>query len=219
MLSYRIVLADDHTMFRQGLTKILEERIGIEVIGTADNGSNLLKLLKKSIPDMVILNLSIPDLGGLDLILEIKSVYPNVKVLVLSMHNDEEYLLCAISAGADGYLLKQDADTDLFSAIDSIRQGNYCISPILSKGLIDNFVHMCRGTYKVNSCHLSLRERQILKLIADGKTSKDIAKLLFISPRTVDNHRTKIMEKLNLRTIPALVKYAIIKEYLSVSNQ
>ncbi len=218
MLSYRIVLADDHTMFRQGITKILEERIGIEVIGTADNGSNLLKLLKKRTPDMVIMNLAIPNLGGFEVILKVKSIYPKVKVLVLSMHNDEEYLLCAISAGADGYLLRQDADTDLFSAIDSIRQGNYYISPILTKGLIDNFVHMCRGTYRVNSCHLSSREREILKLIADGKTSKDIAKLLFISPRTVDNHRTKIMEKLHLRTIPALVKYAIIKEYISINQ-
>jgi len=165
---------------------------------------------------MVILNLSMPNLDALEVIIELKSMYPNLKVLVLSMHNDEDYLLCAISAGADGYLLKQDADTDLFSAIDSIWQGNYYISPILTKGLIDNFVHMCRGTYRVNSCHLSLREREILKLIADGKTSKDIAKMLFISPRTVDNHRTKIMEKLHLRTIPALVKYAIIKEYLRI---
>lgn len=215
MRPYRVVLADDHTMFRQGVTKILEERIDIEVIGTADNGTSLLELLKTRKPDMVILNLTTPDLGCFDVIHDIKSLNPKIKVLVLNMHNDEEYLLCAISAGGDGYLLKQDADTDLFSAIDSIRQGNYYISPKLTQGLIDNFVEMCRQTYRVNSCHLSIREREILKLIADGKTSKDIAKILFISPRTVDNHRTKIMEKLRLRTIPALVKYAIIKEYIS----
>jgi len=215
MSVYSIVLADDHAMFRKGIRKILEERAEINIIGEANDGLKLLNLLKEDTPEMVILDISMPNLGGIAAAKETKSRFPNTKVLILSMHNDKEYLQHAMAAGADGYLLKNDADSELFVAIDAIRNGKIYISPTLSRELTNNLVSICRtGDLPLNSKPLSSRETEVLKLIAEGKTSKEIGELLFISHRTVDNHRTHIMEKLNLRSIPALVKYAIKKEYI-----
>jgi len=209
------MLADDHTMFRKGIRKILEERTGLDIIGEAEDGCRLLNLLKEHTSDMVILDISMPNLNGIEATKEIKSRYPNIKVLILSMHNEKEYLQHAIAAGADGFLLKNDADSELFVAIETIQQGTTHISPTLSKELTDNFVHMSRKKdLQLKSKPLSSREIDVLKLITNGMTSKEIGEVLFISHRTVDNHRTHIMEKLNLKNIPALVKYAISNGYL-----
>lgn len=132
-----LVLADDHVMFRQGLKRILAERSDLEVIGEVDCGLELLKLLQKLVPDLIILDISMPNLRGIEAIHEIRIVHPDVKILILTMHKDKEYLHQAISAGADGYLLKEDANTELFSAIDRIRRGETYISPLLSKELTD----------------------------------------------------------------------------------
>jgi len=212
---YRIILADDHTMFRKGIKRILEERTEIDIVGEADDGLKLLNILEEETTNMVILDISMPNLGGIATAKETKYRYPNTKVLILSMHNDKEYLQHAMAAGADGYLLKNDADSELFVAIDAIRNGQTYISPTLSKELTNNFISMSRkDDAQLNVKPLSSREIDVLRLIGEGKTSKEIGKLLFISHRTVDNHRTHIMEKLNLRNIPALVKYAISKGYL-----
>jgi len=202
-------------MFRKGIKRILEERTEIDVVEEADDGLKLLDLLEEETPNMVILDISMPNLGGIATAKETKSRFPNIKVLMLSMHNDVEYLQHAMASGADGYLLKNDADTELFIAIDAIRRGKTYISPTLSNELTNNFVQVSRKNYEqLHSKPLSLREIEVLKLIVAGKTSRDIGKALFISHRTVDNHRTHIMEKLNLKNIPALVKYAISKGYL-----
>jgi DNA-binding NarL/FixJ family response regulator len=142
---------------------------------------------------------------------------PEVKVLILTMHKDKEYLYHAVSAGAEGYLLKEDADSELFSAIDTIRGGELYVSPLLARELNDDWVKMCRGELKLPSECLTTREREIVKLIAEGKSSKDIAALLFISARTVEHHRANIMSKLNIRKTADLVKYAISKGYISFS--
>ena len=211
---YRIVLADDHVMFRQGIKNILEGAGDLEVIGEASDGLKLLELLKKVTPDMVILDISMPNLRGLEATREIKIIAPDAKVLILSMHRDKEYVYYAISAGAEGYLLKEDADTELFSAIEKIRQGEHYISPLLSGELTHELIQAShKGQATPPSDPLTIREREVLKLIAEGISNKEIAEFLYISTRTVEHHRANIMRKLNIKQTANLVKYAIRKGY------
>lgn len=216
MAPYRIVLADDHVLVRQGLRRILEGVADWEVTGEAGDGLELLDLLKRVTPDLVVLDIFMPKLRGIEAIHEIKLIHPEVNVLILTMHKDKEYLYLALSEGAKGYLLKEDADEELFSAIEKIRQGKTYVSPCFSEVLIDHLAQFGRGNKKpaLGLDPLTTRERQILKLIAEGKSSKEIADLLFISVRTVDNHRANMMEKLNLKKATDLVKYAIQKGYV-----
>jgi DNA-binding NarL/FixJ family response regulator len=209
---YRIILADDHVMFRQGIRNILESNKEIEIIGEAGDGLELLELLKKVTPDMVILDISMPNLRGLEATREIKIILPEVKVLILSMHRDMEYVRSAISAGAEGYLLKEDADTELFASIEKIRQEGRYISPLLFRELTDDIFQTLPKRHDET---LTTREREILKLIAEGSSNKEIADMLFISIRTVENHRANIMRKLNIRNAANLIKYAIRKGYTS----
>ncbi len=214
---YRIILADDHMLVRQGLKRILDGAGDLEVIGEAGDGLELLDLLNHSNPDMVILDVSMPRLRGIEAIHEIKTMQPEVSVLMLTMHKDREYLYLALSAGAKGYLLKEDADRDLFSAIQKIRQGRTYVSPNLSEDMVDELVQFRkrngkRTSFEIDS--LTIREREVVKLIAEGRSSKEIADLLCISVRTVDNHRANIMEKLKLKKAADLVKYAILKGYI-----
>ncbi|HYA92333.1 MAG TPA: response regulator transcription factor [Thermodesulfobacteriota bacterium] len=214
--SYHIVLADDHVMFRQGLKRILAERSDLEVIGEVGCGLELLKLLEKLVPDLIILDISMPNLRGLEAIHDIKMNHPKVRILVLTMHKDKEYLRLAITGGAEGYLLKEDADSELFSAIDMVRRGKKYISPELSEGLAKDWIKVTRGDQKPSfePERLTVREREVLKLIAEGKSSKEIGDVLFISARTVEHHRANIMDKLNLKKTADLVKYAIQKGYV-----
>ena len=214
MNPYRIVLADDHVMFRHGIKSILEGAEGLEVVGEASDGLKLLELVKQVTPDMVILDISMPNLRGLEATKEIKTISSDVKVLILTMHRDKEYVYHAISAGAEGYLLKEDADTELFTAIEKIRQGGHYISPLLSGELTHELIQASqKGQLTPPSDPLTLREREVLKLIAEGISNKEIADLLSISIRTVEHHRANIMEKLNIKQTANLIKYAIRKGY------
>jgi DNA-binding NarL/FixJ family response regulator len=213
---YSIVLADDHVMFRHGIKNILEGAEGLEVVGEVSDGLELLALLKQMTPDMVILDISMPNLRGLEATKEIKIISSDVKVLILTMHRDKEYVYYAISAGAEGYLLKEDADTELFTAIEKIRQGGHYISPLLSGELTHELIQASRkGQLTLPSDPLTLREREVLKLIAEGIPNKEIAEFLCISVRTVEHHRANIMEKLNIKETANLIKYAIRKGYTS----
>lgn len=216
MTRYRIVLADDHVLVRQGLRRILEEKADLEVIGEANDGLELLELLNRIKPDLVILDIFMPNLRGIEAIYEIKKIYPDMKVLILTMNKDKEYLYLALSEGAKGYLLKEDADKELFSAIEKVRNGKTYISPFFSDGVVDDLVQVGKGDTKTifETDPLTNREREVLKLIAEGKSSKEIANALFISIFTVNNHRASIMEKLNLKKATDLVKYAIRKGYI-----
>jgi DNA-binding NarL/FixJ family response regulator len=216
MSSYRIVLADDHVLLRQGLKRIINEMAGIEVIGEAGDGLELLGLLKKLTPHMVVLDISMPNLRGLEAIHEIKNVHPDIKILMLTMHKEKEYLRQAVSAGADGYLLKEDADQELFSAIERIRMGKMYLSPILSEDLKGEWAEIRRGERKpsAETEPLTTREREVVKLIAEAKSNKEIGGLLFISVRTVERHRANIMSKLELKKIADVVKYAIQRKYI-----
>jgi DNA-binding NarL/FixJ family response regulator len=215
---YRIVLADDHVMFRQGIKNILEGAKELEVVGEAGDGLKLLELLKKVTPDMIILDISMPNLRGLEATREVKMISSDMKVLILTMHRDKQYVYSAISAGAEGYLLKEDADTELFAAIEKIRQGGHYISPLLSGDLTHELIQAInKGQSTPPSDPLTIREREVLKLIAEGVSNKEIAGLLCISIRTVEHHRANIMEKLNIKQTANLIKYAIRKGYTTPS--
>ena len=212
---YRVILADDHVLVRHGLKLILEENPNLEIAAEVGDGLELLNVLQKINPDLIVLDVSMPNLRGIEAIPEIRRVRPNAKVLMLTMHKEEDYLYQAISAGANGYLLKEDAEKELFSAIEHIKNGKIYISPGLADQSMQNWARMRRG--EDDSQHvesLTVREREILKLIAEGKSNKEIGDLLFISVRTVERHRANMMSKLNIRKTAELVQYALRKHYI-----
>ncbi len=211
----KVLLADDHALFRQGLRRILSERADLEVIGEAKDGLDLLKQLKKLSPDLILLDISMPGLRGLEAISEIRKLHPDAKVLVLTMHRDADYLFQAISAGASGYVLKEDAERDLFSAIDTARKGGTHLSELVAEDSMREWAQLRRGEKQPEAVEpLTIRERQILKLIAEGKSSREIGDLLCISFRTVDRHRANMMEKLNVKKAADLIRFAIEKKYI-----
>jgi len=217
---FKILLADDHVMFRRGVRRIIQGMDAVEVVGEAGDGLELLRLLKEIPPHLVIMDISMPNLRGLEATREIKIIDPRVKVLILTMHKDREYLYHALTAGAEGYLLKEDADEELLAAIETLRRGGTFISPLLSAQMADIFVDKFRPGGELRTAPeepLTVRERQIVKLIAEGKSSREIGQLLFISTRTVQHHRANLMRKLRLKKTADLVKYAIQKGYVQAS--
>ncbi len=213
--AYRVVLADDHALVRRGLRRILEEKTNLEITAEVGDGLELLNVLNKVDPNMIILDVSMPHLRGIEAIPEIRHVRPYVKVLILTMHKEEEYLYQAISAGADGYLLKEDAERELFVAIETIQGGKIYVSPGLADQSMQNWARLRRGEDDSHITEsLTVRQREILKLIAEGKSNKEIGDLLCISVRTVERHRANMMSKLNIRKTAELVQYALRKHYI-----
>jgi DNA-binding NarL/FixJ family response regulator len=208
MDAYTIILADDHAMLREGIRKIIERIGGLLISGEANDGLELLELLKKSSPNLVILDISMPNLRGLEAIREIKKTYPQVKILVLTMHKKKEFLRQALRDGADGFLLKEDAGSELIRAVQTVRNGGKYLSPLLS-GVLTSLASEEEKTEV-----LTMREREVLKLLAEGKRTKEIAAALYISPHTVRRHRSNIMEKLDFKNLAELVKYAISQSYI-----
>ena len=207
MGAYNVVLVDDHTMFREGVRKIIDKIEDVQVSGEAGDGLELLQLLKDSSPDLVILDLSMPNMRGLEAMREIKRISPQTKILVLTMHKKKEFIRQVLEDGADGFLSKDDASSELIRAIGTIKQGGKYYSPMVSNIISSLFWENEKKEV------LTMREREILKLLAEGKKSKEIAEALFISPHTVRRHRENIMEKLNARTLADLIKYAIEGDY------
>jgi DNA-binding NarL/FixJ family response regulator len=212
---YQVVLADDHVMFRQGLKRILEDTDGVEIVGEAGDGVELLSLLKRVNPEFVILDISMPNLSGIEALRKISALHPEVKVLMLTMHKDKDFLHQAIGAGAAGYILKEDADAEIFSALEAISQGQTYVSRLLARELTDDWAQMTREGQKTSVTEpLTTREREVIKLLAEGKSNKEIADLLFISIHTVVRHRANIMSKLKLKKTADLVRYAIQKGHI-----
>ena len=207
MKPYQIVLADDHILFRRGVKKIIEEVEDLQVVGEADDGLQLLKLLQETQPDLVILDIAMPNLRGLEAAREIKKLYPQVKVLLLTMHKKKIFLQQGLEAGVDGFLLKEIADTELVQAIEAIRQGQKLFSPQVSDKLVD----LARQPAATDP--LSKREKEVAQLLAEGKSNKEIAELLYISKFTVRRHRDSIMRKLKLKGLADLVRYALSQGY------
>lgn len=210
----RVVLADDHALIRHGIKKIIEAEPSLAVIGQVGDGLELLNFIKKITPDIILLDISMPNLRGIEAIGEAKKICPDVKIIMLTMHKSKQYLCHALSAGADGYILKEDSDTELLTAINHALRGELFISPVLAEELTRDEIRACQEKKGVPSDSLTPRERQVLKLVAEGRTSRDIAELLSISTRTVEHHRANLLKKLNINNTADLIKYAIQKGYV-----
>jgi DNA-binding NarL/FixJ family response regulator len=201
--NFEILLADDHAIFRKGIRKIIEEVDGLAVCGEANDGMELLELLKTTHPDLIILDISMPNLRGLEATEEIKRRYPEIKILLLTMHRKKSFVQLGLKAGADGFLLKEDADYELYRAIESLKQGEKYFSPLISTIMFD----LTQSRPETEA--LTKREREVLKLLAEGKKPREIADILFVSIYTVRTHRNNIMKKLKLKGVADLIRYAI----------
>src|SRR6266478_725554 len=203
----RIVLADDHPVVRAGIRAELERMPGVEVLGEASDGRSALEMIKAQRPNIVFMDISMPGLNGLETTVRIAKEFPDVKVIILSRHENEEYYWQALRAGACGYLLKKAAITELGSALQRVAGGEIYLSRDISARLLKKFPLHQIAHSKSPLEQLTARQREILQLIAEGQTTKAIAMVLRISPKTVEYHRAKLMERLNLHDIPALVRF------------
>ncbi|WP_155308760.1 response regulator [Desulfosarcina ovata] len=214
---YTIILADDHAMIREGVRNLIEAVDGLKVIGETGDGLKLLKLVRKNPPHMVILDITMPGMRGIEAAREILTQHPDTHVLMLSMHKREDFLIMALEAGAKGYLLKEDSGEELIEAIDCIRSGQTYLSKKLANEFPSAILSICRGDPQATQTPLTPRERQVLQLIVDGHTDRQISDKLCISVRTVNRHHANIRFKLNLKCTADLVRYAISQGY--VNNQ
>jgi DNA-binding NarL/FixJ family response regulator len=215
MEPYRILLADDHEIFRELIRKGLAEITGMEVIGEVSDGLELLESLETLTPHLIIIDIGMPNISGIEAAKRIKKLYPDIKILLLTMYKSKEHLKFALEAGVDGYLLKGNAFRDLITAIRTIREENLYLSPLLSRVMMDGFVEMSK-TKPGPTKRLSGREIKVLKYHVEGKKLKEIAELLSVSKSTVSSHLAKIKSKLSIKGNADLVKYALTRGYASI---
>lgn len=212
MPKIRILVADDHTLFRRGIVTLLDMQEDMEVVGQAGDGKQALQLAGEALPDIVLMDITMPEVSGLDATRDIKKQLPESNVLILTMHDREDYLFQALQAGASGYVLKGADTQDLLFAIRNVYKGEVYFSPAASKKLLADFLRRVEeGDDKASYDGLTEREREVLHLIALGNTTPEIAEGLSISPHTVQTHRDHIMEKLNLHRKADLIRYAVRK--------
>ncbi len=206
----RIVLVEDHTILREGLRALLSADPDFEIIGEAADGREAVRLVEKQVPDLILMDLSMPRMTGMDAIREIKKRYPATKIIALTVHKTEEYLGTTLQAGADGYVLKDATHNELMMAIQSVLNGKTYLSPGVSEKVVEGYLEGKEGRMPNSTLGLlSQREREVLKLIAEGYKNKDIAADLYISLKTVEKHRANLMKKLDLHNAAALTAYAI----------
>ena len=202
----RVVMADDHVLVRQGLKSLLE-REGLQVVGETSDGQEVISLVEKLLPDVAIIDISMPILNGIDAARELKRVAPKTRTILLTRHDEDEYVTQALRAGAKGYVLKNQAASDLIHAIKSVCSGQVYLSPGMSSVVVDAYL----SKTELPPDPITSRERAVLQLIAEGKSTKDIATLLGISVKTADSHRSRLMRKLDIHEVATLVRYAIRK--------
>lgn len=208
----RIILADDHAVMRRGLRLILEQQEDFEVVGEASDGREAINLAESVKPDVAVLDITMPNLNGIEAAHQISTRQLGVSTIVLSMHADESFVLRALKAGARAYLLKESAEGDLINAVRLVSEGKSFFSPIVSRMLVEDYVRQLQDRDIEDSYELlTLREREILQLIAEAKSNKEIAGMLNLSLYTVETHRSNILEKLNLHSVPELILYAVRK--------
>jgi len=212
MAKLRILLADDHTVVRQGLRKVLEERQEWEVVAEAGDGRDAVRQAEELNPDVAIIDIAMPLLNGIEATRQIVKRSPTTRVLILTMYSDEAYVNQILQAGATGYLLKDSADVDLIQAVSAVSMGKSFFSPAVARVMLDDYVRQVAHKGVADRYELlSEREREIFQLIAEGKANKEIATILSISPSTVETHRARIMEKLDLHSAAEIVLYAVRK--------
>ena len=208
----RILLCDDHAVIRRGLRLVLEQHEDFEVVGEASDGREAVQKAEELKPDIVVLDITMPNLNGIEAARQITAKQPAISIIVLSMHADEAFVLKALKAGARGYVLKEASEGDLVQAIRCVSEGKSFFSPTVSRMLVQDYVRRLQAKDVEDSYDLlTAREREILQLVAEAKTNKDIANLLNLSLYTVETHRSNIMEKLNLHSVPELMLYAVRK--------
>ncbi len=215
MKPIRVILADDHALVRAGIHALLASLEGIEVVAEAGDGRQALQLVEVNRPDMVLMDISMPELNGLDAVEKITRDFPHVRVVILSMHANEEYVLQALRAGAAGYLLKDAGITELELAVRAVARGETYLSPPVSRSVIDDYLRRLDnppeigGLPPVPEAKLTPRQREVLQLIAEGRTTQEIAKRLNVGIKTVETHRAQLMERLDIHEVAGLVRYAI----------
>ena len=215
-MSIRILLADDHKITRQGLRSLLEKQPDMEVVAEAEEGRTAVRLVRELVPNVVIMDVSMPDLNGMEATRRIVAEFPNVKIIALSMHSDSLFVTEMLRSGASGYLLKDCAFEELERAIRTVMANKTYLSPSISGVVVDDYLHRLSKADFSNSEVLSDREREVLQLVAEGKSTKQIALKLHISTKTVETHRRQIMNKLDIHTVAELTKYAIRKGLTSL---
>ena len=216
MRKIRVLLADDHTILRDGIRALLEDQQDIEVIGEAEDGQTAVKMAAQLDPDIVIMDIAMPLLNGLEATRHIRRDSPQVKVLILTMHDNEEYIRQVLAAGAFGYVLKDAAARDLLGAIRAVYNGESVLSPAITRLVIEDYLRWGDIQPMDASNELTSREREVLQLIAEGYTNKEIAEILCLSIKTIQSHRMNLMSKLDLHDRGELIKYAIQKKIIEI---
>ncbi|MDY6970813.1 MAG: response regulator transcription factor [Thermodesulfobacteriota bacterium] len=206
----RVLLAEDHTIVRKGIHSLLDGETNIDVIGEAGDGRDALKKVEQLRPDVVVMDIAMPVLNGLEATRRIKKLFPEIKVLILTVHTNEEYIFQVLRAGASGYLVKQAAPAELISGIKAVWRGDSFLSPTISRKVIEEYIWKAESKRVGQSYdNLTNREREVLQLIAEGKSTREIADLLCVSVKTVETHRAHLRDKLNIHSTAELTKYAI----------
>jgi len=202
----RVLLADDHTLVREGFKKLLEEHA--QVVGSVEDGRSLLDAAKLLRPDIVVLDISMPKLNGLDAARRLRKIIPEARLIFVTVHADPDYINQAFKAGASAYLLKRSAGSELSQAVEAVKNGNYYVTSLIAKDLVQSAISKTKPNAGRED-HLPVRQREILQLVAEGLTLKEIASTLGLSPKTVEYHKSKLMEQLGLHTTAELTKYAL----------
>ncbi len=206
-----VLVADDHTIVRKGICSLIDGKADIEVVGEAEDGREAIDKVTALSPDVVLMDITMPHLNGLEATRQIKKMFPQIKILALTMYTNEEYILQILQAGASGYVVKQAAPAELLSAILAVYRGDTFLSPPISKTIIDEYLKHTIPSTSAEQEKLTDREREVLQLVAEGYSNRDIADKLNISIKTVGVHRTNLMEKLEIHNVADLVKYALRK--------
>jgi DNA-binding NarL/FixJ family response regulator len=218
MMTVTILIADDHKILREGLKSLLEKQPGFAVVAESEDGISAIDGVKKHKPDIAIIDIGMPDLNGIEVTRKIRSETTATKVIALSMHADRRFVMGVLEAGAKGYLLKDSAFAELVTAVAAVAKGKTYLSPSIAETVVKSSLEKLDREEQGSSVLLSGREREVLQLVAEGKSTKEIAFKLFVSTKTVETHRKQIMDKLNIRTVAGLTKYAIREGLTSLGN-